>query len=54
MYPICLLTIIKENANTSATWLVEKSSIISNAVENDGVKIVSAYCNLSSGKVDFK
>ena len=47
-------TIIKKNANTSATGLVEKSSIISKAVENDGVKIVSAYYNLSSGKVDFE
>lgn len=45
--------IIKENANVSASTLTAQSDIISNAVASDGVKIVSAYYNLDSGKVDF-
>lgn len=45
--------VVEENAKSSAKGLVENSSIISDAVENHGVKIVSAYYNLTEGKVDF-
>ncbi|WP_422358738.1 carbonic anhydrase [Reichenbachiella sp.] len=45
--------IIKENANVSASTLTSQSDIISNAVASDGVKIVTAYYNLDTGKVDF-
>jgi len=45
--------VVNANAINSATELVSNSPIISNAVENDGVKIVSAYYNLEDGKVDF-
>lgn len=48
-----LADIVKENANISASTLTSQSDIISNAVASDGVKIVSAYYNLDSGKVDF-
>lgn len=46
--------IIKENANVSASTLTAKSDIISNAVATDNVKIVTAYYNLDSGRVDFE
>lgn len=49
-----LADIVKENANISAGTLTSKSDIISNAVASDGVKIVTAYYNLDSGKVDFE
>lgn len=47
-------TIILKNAINSVDTLMKNSAIISNAVKNDGVKIVSAYYNLGTGKVDFK
>ena len=46
--------IIKENANIAAGTLTAQSDIISNSVASDGVKIVTAYYNLDSGKVDFE
>lgn len=46
--------VVKENAKTSAGTLIANSDIISGAVENNNVKIVSAYYNLASGKVDFE
>ena len=49
-----MTAIIKENAKSSAAGLIENSTIISNAVENNGVKIISAYYNLENGKVDFE
>ncbi len=45
--------IVKTNAKLNAKELINRSSIIKNAVENNGLKIVSAYYNLNSGKVDF-
>lgn len=45
--------IIEENAKLNAEELVSRSSIIRNAVEKEGLKIVPAYYNLDSGRVDF-
>ena len=45
--------VINKNASNSAATLISNSAIISNAVENDGVEIKTAYYNLDSGKVDF-
>lgn len=45
--------VVKTNAKLNAEELVNRSSIIRNAVESGAVKIVSAYYNLDSGKVDF-
>ncbi|PIB35599.1 carbonic anhydrase [Reichenbachiella sp. 5M10] len=45
--------IIKENANHSITTLLEQSDIIKNAVNNDGLEIVSGYYSLSTGEVEF-
>ncbi|MCH2223719.1 MAG: carbonic anhydrase [Crocinitomicaceae bacterium] len=45
--------IVKTNARLNADELISRSSIVRNAVENGTVKIVSAYYNLDSGKVDF-
>lgn len=45
--------IIQKNAENTQNKLVENSDIISGAVANSGVKIVSAYYNLTDGKVDF-
>ena len=45
--------VVKVNAKLNAEELVNRSSIISNAVKNEGLEIVSAFYNLGSGKVDF-
>lgn len=45
--------IVKINAKLTAKELMDRSSIIKNAVDSGSVKIVSAYYNLDSGKVDF-
>ncbi len=45
--------IIKANANNSAETLINSSTIIGDAVKSGDVKIVSAYYNLDSGKVEF-
>ena len=45
--------VVKINANLTAEELVSRSTIIGNAVRSGDVKIVSAYYNLDSGKVDF-
>lgn len=45
--------IVKKNAELSAKDLYDRSAIISGAVDKGDVKIVSAYYNLGSGKVDF-
>ena len=45
--------IIKENANNSVETLKDQSEIISKAIENSGVEIVSAYYNLATGEVEF-
>lgn len=45
--------IVKDNANNSAQTLLDQSKIIADAVESEGVKIVTAYYSLASGGVDF-
>ncbi len=45
--------VAKINARLTVADLTGKSEVIKNAVENEEVKIVSAYYNLVSGKVDF-
>jgi len=45
--------IAKLNAKLTATELYENSKLISDAVNKGELKIVSAYYNLDSGKVDF-
>jgi len=45
--------VVKKNAQLTVNALMERSSIISNAVNSGDVEIVSAYYNLDSGKVDF-
>ena len=45
--------VIKKNAQMTAQELLHRSAIIRDGVENKGVKIVPAYYNLDSGKVDF-
>jgi len=45
--------VVKINADIQAEELVKKSTIISNAVQNSGVEIVSAFYNLNGGRVDF-
>ncbi|MCG8577001.1 MAG: carbonic anhydrase [Flavobacteriales bacterium] len=45
--------VVKTNAKLNAQELINRSDIIGNAVNNGSVKIVSAYYNLDSGKVDF-
>ncbi len=45
--------IVKKNAELNAAELVGRSSIISKAVASGDVKIVPAYYNLDTGKVDF-
>ena len=45
--------VVKKNAQLTVGELVKRSEIISNAVSNGTVKVVPAYYNLDSGKVDF-
>ena len=45
--------VVKENAKLNAGELKNRSSIIGSAVDKGDVKIVSAYYNLDSGKVEF-
>jgi carbonic anhydrase len=45
--------VVKKNAELTAKELNNRSSIIKNAVDNGDLKIVPAYYNLDSGKVDF-
>ena len=45
--------VAKKNAELISNELIEKSAIIKKAVDNKTVKIVPAYYNLDSGKVDF-
>ena len=45
--------VVKTNARLTAETLKANSSIIKDAVESGQVKIVPAYYNLDSGKVDF-
>lgn len=45
--------VVKINADLQAKDLVNNSTIISDAVQNSGVEIVSAFYNLKGGRVDF-
>ncbi len=45
--------VVKKNAAMNAEDLMGRSAIIKGAVEKGAVKIVPAYYNLDSGKVDF-
>lgn len=45
--------VVKVNASLTAKELLTRSSIIRNAVEKGDVKILPAYYNLDSGKVDW-
>lgn len=46
-------TVVRTNARLTGQQLAERSAIIRNAVDAGDTKIVSAYYNLGSGKVDF-
>lgn len=45
--------VIKKNAHLQIDELLNRSTIIRNAAESGQIKIVPAYYNLDSGKVDF-
>ncbi len=45
--------VVKKNAELTAKELKDRSAIIRKAVDNGTVKIVPAYYNLDSGKVDL-
>lgn len=45
--------VVKKNAELSAKDLYSRSQIIQKAVDSGDLKIVSAFYNLGSGKVDF-
>lgn len=45
--------IVRKNAELTAQELVNRSKIISDAVASGQVKVVPAYYNLDTGKVDF-
>lgn len=45
--------VVKKNAQLQIDELLNRSSIISAAAEKGDIKIVPAYYNLDSGKVDF-
>lgn len=47
-------TVVKKNAELSANDLYNRSDIIKGAVDKGQVKIMSAFYNLGSGKVDFQ
>ena len=48
-----IVDVVKKNAELTVEALKTRSSIISKAVESGSLKIVPAYYNLDSGKVDF-
>jgi carbonic anhydrase len=45
--------VVKKNAELTVGELKNRSEIISNAIDKGDVKVVAAYYNLDSGKVDF-
>ena len=45
--------VIRKNAMLTAEDLINRSAIIKNGVDNEDVKILPAYYNLDSGKVEF-
>ena len=48
-----LTDVVKKNAELTVQEIVNRSAIIGEAVKNSGVKVVPAYYNLDSGKVEF-
>lgn len=46
-------TVIRKNAELTVQDLINRSAIIGEAVKSGKVKVVPAYYNLDSGKVDF-
>lgn len=46
-------TVVKTNAQLTAEELSNKSAIIKNEIETDELRVLSAYYNLGTGKVDF-
>ena len=48
-----LSDIVRKNAQLSVLELINRSTIISDAVENKKLTVVSAYYHLDSGTVDF-
>jgi carbonic anhydrase len=48
-----LNAVVKRNAQNTANLLVSESEIIGKAVEEEGVRVITAYYNLGSGVVDF-
>ncbi len=46
-------TIVKKNAEITATELAARSKIIGDAIASDKLKVVSAYYALESGEVEF-
>ena len=46
-------TVVKKNTQINALELQKRSTIIAEHVDNNQLKIVSAYYNLDTGKVDF-
>ncbi len=46
-------SVVKKNAEINAEELKNRSAIIKNAVDQGKVKIISAYYNLDSGRVDI-
>lgn len=45
--------VVKKNAKLNAEELINRSSIISDAVKNGTLEVIPAYYNLDSGKVDL-
>ena len=46
-------SVVKENVRLNAKSLMDNSDIISTAVKNEKLKILTAYYHIDSGKVDF-
>lgn len=46
-------TVVKKNAELTANELVNRSTIIRNAESQGTLKVIPAYYNLGSGRVDF-
>lgn len=45
--------VVKVNAHLTCKQIVSRSSIIEDAVKNKGLKLIPAFYNLGSGKIDF-
>ena len=45
--------VAKKNAELTVNELIAKSDIIKNAVDDESIKVIPAYYDMDSGKVDF-